>query len=503
MDTRSSLIPKKKSMQNLSKTELEGKVARLKAEIARREASCEPVRGTTAPVILSMSSSKRGPKVTVKIEEGVSSIVEEEEGTRLQKEALGRIVGRHVREVVLGMCSITHANSVNIKLLHDEDGAPVYWDANKFLRPHYNWPFDENFKAWGKDFYDIVTDESRMPEKHRAYLKTVSRAQLCESLSVTFQSMVHSYSAQKKEKEGEETAKEKIAARARRAGRKKDKANRRIAASKGTKIAVQGTFLGHPGYQLSEISDHENSGSRVVRDPQHRSKVAREILDSLDMRYRNQKAQGGHQSVTRKYLLVNSAVPALRQSKNVNATTIPKWGVSTEWIEANNSLAADSWSRINSKQTEIPFSNDVKAFIAAYNPAPRGYIYSPPKSRSASLLSHPPARAPSPNLDNNLPADPLVAAEPDNTSVAAPVLNNPPAPNLELPLAPRAAAPVAIDPLLAPQVPLAPGYPTNQSTLPGLHAQPARFLPGHPAGQPENPNMHLYGYSIPLETRLV
>ncbi|QRW04593.1 hypothetical protein RhiLY_03592 [Ceratobasidium sp. AG-Ba] len=129
MDTRSSLIPKKKSMQNLSKTELEGKVARLKAEIARREASCEPVRGTTAPVILSMSSSKRGPKVTVKIEEGVSSIVEEEEGTRLQKEALGRIVGRHVREVVLGMCSITHANSVNIELLHDEDGAPVYWDA--------------------------------------------------------------------------------------------------------------------------------------------------------------------------------------------------------------------------------------------------------------------------------------------------------------------------------------------------------------------------------------
>ncbi|QRV75684.1 hypothetical protein RhiJN_03699 [Ceratobasidium sp. AG-Ba] len=161
MDTRSSLIPKKKSMQNLSKTELEGKVARLKAEIARREASCEPVRGTTAPVILSMSSSKRGPKVTVKIEEGVSSIVEEEEGTRLQKEALGRIVGRHVREVVLGMCSITHANSVNIELLHDEDGAPVYWDANKFLRPHYNRPFDENFKAWGEDFYDIVTDESR------------------------------------------------------------------------------------------------------------------------------------------------------------------------------------------------------------------------------------------------------------------------------------------------------------------------------------------------------
>ncbi|QRV95273.1 hypothetical protein RhiJN_23291 [Ceratobasidium sp. AG-Ba] len=448
-------------MQKLSKSKLEGAVARLKAEIARREASCEPARGTPAPVVLSMSSSKRGPKLTVKIKEGVPSIIEEDEGTRLQKEALGHIVGRHVRDVILGMCSITHANRVNVKLLHDQRGVPVYWDAGNVLRPHYNRPFDENFKAWGKDFYNVATHELRMPEKHKAYLKTVSRAQLRKSLSVTFQSMTHSYMAQKKD--GEETAKEKSAARARRAGQKKDKANRRIAASKGTKIEVEGTFLSHPGYQSSEILDQENSRRRVVQDPQHRSEIVRQLLNSLDIQYQNQKAQGGHQAVTHEYML---------------------WGVSSEWTEANTSLAADSWSRIDSGQSEAPSSNDVKAFIAAYKPAPRKYVYSPPKSRSASLLSHQPVSAPTPHLDD--------------TSAAAPILNKPPTPNPELPLAPRAAMPLAIDPLLAPAVPLAPGYPPSYLTLPAPQAQPARIpMPGYSAGQLENPNMRFYGYSLP------
>ncbi|QRV97791.1 hypothetical protein RhiJN_25810 [Ceratobasidium sp. AG-Ba] len=213
-----SSISKKKSMENPSKGELEGAVACLKAETAHHEASSEPTHGSAAPVVLLMSSSKRGPNITVKIGDGVLSIVEEEE-TRLQQEALGRIFEPLVRDVILGMCTITHANSVNIELLHGQGGIPVYLNVNKVLHPHYNRPFDENFKAWGKEFYNLATDESYVLEKHRTYLKTVSRAQFRESLTVTFQSMAHLYLVQK---DGDEMAKGESSACLRQFGRKQD-----------------------------------------------------------------------------------------------------------------------------------------------------------------------------------------------------------------------------------------------------------------------------------------
>ncbi|QRV85805.1 hypothetical protein RhiJN_13823 [Ceratobasidium sp. AG-Ba] len=494
-----------KAVERLSDAELEAQMAQYQAELDKRRqgARATPGRSSTpGPSAISVPGRIKGQRVMVKVEDGVVAIQEETLEEKAAREMLDQVVGQYARDVILQLCGLKHANDVNVELLYNDNQDPVYWDSKGQLRPHYNLSLDVNLKAWGERFDKTVTDVSRMPKEHQEYLKTLTTSRFRQSLGVTFQGMQSTYKSHVKNGSSA-TKKEKDAARSRRSNRKKEKAASRGAMLENSGVSVdEVAFLVHPGYQSSECSDAEDMSHRVVDVPQHRAEIVSKILGALDKKYQKTKSSRGSQTVKkRSYIMVNIEVPALGSSKNFDATTVPRWAVNDQWVEAHPELASESWPKVDRSQKTMPYPRELGLLTNNYPLDPRVFVYDRPESKSLSLVG---ARAPvlAPGSGPVLSPDPIptpnakpqsvVENPPMYNQVAVPmphpVQNNHDTANhtpfqapLPLPGSTYAPAP----PYLVP----APSNPTN---LPAAYAQPGLYAPRTTRPHP----YAAYGHSV-------
>jgi hypothetical protein len=88
----------------------------------------------------------------------------------------------HARDSLLSLCALKNTQEV-AESLYNDDGSPMYWKEGKILHPQFLRPFSENFKVWGKQFYKVCLDPSRMRSEHTMFLKSVPQEKFKSSLS--------------------------------------------------------------------------------------------------------------------------------------------------------------------------------------------------------------------------------------------------------------------------------------------------------------------------------
>ncbi|KAG9096639.1 hypothetical protein FS749_008054 [Ceratobasidium sp. UAMH 11750] len=226
-DAPKSTVPKGASSSKSSSKSAAPKSAPSKSAPSKSVAPKSTAPKSTAPkstVPESASSEHPGPLFGPLVEAKVEEDVKMEEGNVVVDDYNRVIVRAHVLKCMTSLCGLKKAHdAANITPLYDESGEPKWFKKEgetEVLVPHFDRPFQENMDGWGKIFDEVVNNPSRMPEKDRAHLQTLSGNTFRSVLSAgAFATMKEAW---KKNKDGKgEEWQEKKRARTRRGNRKK------------------------------------------------------------------------------------------------------------------------------------------------------------------------------------------------------------------------------------------------------------------------------------------
>ncbi|KAG8688982.1 hypothetical protein FRC09_012630 [Ceratobasidium sp. 395] len=361
--------------------ELERDIARARAQFekARQE---RDMAGGRDPIVKHKRDVKRRSIGTTGISSGSSALKEMggakvedfregSVGTEVEKR-LKAIERDHAYSCLMSLCNLKQAkDAAHLIPIYNENREPVYFDEHEFLIPHFDRPFDENFKVWGKRFYEVAADPTHMDEEHEDYLKTVPLKRFRDALPTgAFGTMATAW-RNNREGQGEAWTKKKNSV-SRRSNRKIEKSKRRRAALDKSGLSTEAFgFITHPGFQSSEHSDPDDKSHVTIVSPEYRTPKVVELVDALDLQYNVTKKRSGNRVYTRvDRIKVNSKVPALKNPQ----MQVHKWAVDPGWMTANPDLERNSRPFIDSHRDMMPDKEEVERFIHDHEPDKRVYV---------------------------------------------------------------------------------------------------------------------------------
>ncbi|KAG8765540.1 hypothetical protein FRC12_007442 [Ceratobasidium sp. 428] len=364
--------------------------ARARFEKARQE---RDMAGGRDPIVKHNRDGKRRSIGTTGISSG-SSVLKEMGGAKVEgfregsvdtevEKRLKAIERDHAYSCLMSLCNLKQAkDSAHLIPIYNENREPVYFDEHEFLIPHFDQPFDENFKVWGKRFYEVAADPTHMDEEHEDYLKTVPLKRFRDALPTgAFGTMATAW-RNNWEGQGEAWTKKKNSV-SRRSNRKIEKSKLRRAALDKSGLSTEAFgFITHPGFQSSEHSDPDDKSHVTIVSPEYRTLKVVELVDALDLQYNVTKKRSGNRVYTRvDCIKVNSKVPALKNPQ----MQVHKWAVDPGWMTANPDLERNSRPFIDSHHDMMPDEEEVERFIHDHEPDKRVYVSQDLHNRQPAL----------------------------------------------------------------------------------------------------------------------
>ncbi|KAG8739539.1 hypothetical protein FRC12_016274 [Ceratobasidium sp. 428] len=366
--------------------ELERDIARARArfEEARQE---HDTAGGHNPIVKRKRVVKHKLIGPTGIYSGSSVLKEEMDGVKVKdfregsvdtevEKRLKAIERDHAYSCLMSLCNLKQAkDAAHLIPMYNENREPVYFDEKNILIPHLDRPFDENFKVWGKRYYEIAADPTHMDEEHEDYLKTVPLKRFRDALPTgAFGTMAAAWK-NNREGQGEAWTKKKNSV-SRRSNRK---------------------------MKSSEHSDPDDKSHITIVSPEYRTPKVVELVDALDLQYNITKKRSGNRVYTRvDRIKANSKVPALKNPE----MKVHKWAVDPKWMVANPGLERNSRPFVDSRCDLMPDEEEVERFIHDHEPDERAYV-------SQDLHDPPPAPpTPQPIQPNLQPASSPVVQGP-------------------------------------------------------------------------------------------
>ncbi|KAG8724346.1 hypothetical protein FRC09_019795 [Ceratobasidium sp. 395] len=378
--------------------ELERDIARARArfEEARQE---HDTAGGHNPIVKRKRVVKHKLIGPTGIYSGSSVLKEEMDGVKVKdfregsvdtevEKRLKAIERDHAYSCLMSLCNLKQAkDAAHLIPMYNENREPVYFDENNILIPHLDRPFDENFKVWGKRYYEIAADPTHMDEEHEDYLKTVPLKRFRDALPT-------GGGLDKKEEQCILSIKPQDGGQS----------PVRTAALDRSGLSTEAFgFVTHPGFQSSEHSDPDDKSHITIVSPEYRTPKVVELVDALDLQYNITKKRSGNRVYTRvDRIKANSKVPALKNPE----MKVHKWAIDPKWMVANPGLERNSRPFVDSRRGLMPDEEEVERFIHDHEPDERAYV-------SQDLHDPPPAPpTPQPIQPNLQPASSPVVQGP-------------------------------------------------------------------------------------------